>query len=534
LMDIKVPKKSWPQYPSKFSSPPPNLSFKELCSDYPNHLDGELLVEMSDAGLKPRDIVEMMSADTRNPNLRTEWSWVTKRTKKAKLARGQHHRQEAASQVTSVKVERASQSTGQGVLVKVEDSSCPISQAATPVTIAKPVHQTASPIAENQPTSLSSVVSTSTSTPTPTPTPDHLGGKTTATFPTPQAPRSGSSSSVPPVVAPTQLSWQVPQTIMTHNHRSRATATSGVPAATPTPIDRTTTTRTIITQGNQFLFQPSPPKTTPASQYTAEYRHKEALREEIRKHLKLLVDISSTDEGFISRSQQQQQNDLLLQWKKWCDDQSYSLGKQHGVFVGPTLTGFVIMDSLTRLLGALTMINMKECGSCHAMSEERARSQALEYVEALFKRYTSDLQLRANQLFPRTGPVVTPPAPSISVAAPKAANDAKATGNRYGYYRVELSSAAMNLSQQSAEDAVDRTTDEQPSRPADPSAVGPSAVASPAAPSFPAVHDHQQISVPQASHPCFSCQDRKKGCDRTLPACGNCWRSDKQCYYFRG
>jgi hypothetical protein len=72
----------------------------------------------------------------------------------------------------------------------------------------------------------------------------------------------------------------------------------------------------VITTDDQFSFQQSPPSATSASRYTDEYRHKEALREEIRKQLKLLVDISGTDNSFISRSQQQQQNDILPQWKK--------------------------------------------------------------------------------------------------------------------------------------------------------------------------------------------------------------------------
>jgi hypothetical protein len=62
------------------------LSFKELCSNYTNHPDGELL-EMSDVGLKPRDMAEMMTADMRHPGLGREWSWVAGRTKKARRAR---------------------------------------------------------------------------------------------------------------------------------------------------------------------------------------------------------------------------------------------------------------------------------------------------------------------------------------------------------------------------------------------------------------------------------------------------------------
>jgi hypothetical protein len=81
-------------------------------------------------------------------------------------------------------------------------------------------------------------------------------------------------------------------------------------AITPIQIDRKATVGAVITAGNQFSSQQSPPSATP-------YKHKGALREEVRKQLKLLVDISGTDNSFISRSQQQQQNDVLPQWKKW-------------------------------------------------------------------------------------------------------------------------------------------------------------------------------------------------------------------------
>jgi hypothetical protein len=86
---------------------------------------------------------------------------------------------------------------------------------------------------------------------------------------------------------------------------------------THTQKDRKSTAGAVITTGDQFSFQQSPPSATPASRHTDEHRHKQPLREEIRKQLKLLVDISGTDNSFISRSQQQQQNDILPQWKKW-------------------------------------------------------------------------------------------------------------------------------------------------------------------------------------------------------------------------
>ena len=62
---------------------------------------------MSDAGLKPRDIVEMMPVDTRNPDLGTEWSWVVERTKKARWAR--EGRQGAVIQSASATFRESSQ-----------------------------------------------------------------------------------------------------------------------------------------------------------------------------------------------------------------------------------------------------------------------------------------------------------------------------------------------------------------------------------------------------------------------------------------
>lgn len=94
--------KSWQQYPPQSFAPLLGLSFKELCSNYPNHFDSELLLEMSGAGLKPRDIVEMMPTDTRNPDLGTEWSWVAERTERARWAREGCHG--AVSQSVSARI----------------------------------------------------------------------------------------------------------------------------------------------------------------------------------------------------------------------------------------------------------------------------------------------------------------------------------------------------------------------------------------------------------------------------------------------
>ena len=149
--------KSWQQYPPKSFAPPPGLSFKELCSNYPNHLDGELLLEMSGAGLKPRDIVEMMSADTRNPGFGTEWSWVAERTKRARWAREGRHG--AVSQSVSAKFEESSRPTSESIFVKVGESSQFVSLAAATVAVADLVHQTPPQVPNSRSTSISNVFS---------------------------------------------------------------------------------------------------------------------------------------------------------------------------------------------------------------------------------------------------------------------------------------------------------------------------------------------------------------------------------------
>ena len=405
--------------------------------------------------------------------------------------------------------------------MRAEDSDLATSHAPTPDTTTKPICDTASPIADDRASSSFNVVSTFK------PTTGQLGGKTSVAMMTPEATYSASSFGPPRLAAPTQTGWQLPLAVIQQNNRAPFTASPCPAVVTPSAIDRPTTTRTVIMEGNQFAFQPSPPKTTPPSQYTTEYRRKEGLREEIKTHLGLLVDISSTDEAFVSRSQQQQQNDILLQWKKWCDEKSYHLGKQHRVFVGPTLTGFVVKDSLTRLLGTLTRINMKHDENGRAMVEEIARSQALEYTEALFKQYTWDLRARANQLFP-------PTADSVLAAQPMKPTDPNVSAQRYGYYGVELSRAALKSTQQSPEDAVDHATDEQHfPRPCLPPEVAFTTI-NQTAPHSPAGQEHLHVRVPQASHACFACSHAKRRCDRVLPACSSCQRSQKGCNYVRG
>jgi hypothetical protein len=113
--------KSWQKYPPKSFAPPLSLPFKELCSNYPNHLDGKLLLEMSGAGLKPRGIAETMPADTRNRDFGTEWSWVAERTKRARWALEGRH--EVVSQSVSTKFEESSRPTSESIFVKLRGSS---------------------------------------------------------------------------------------------------------------------------------------------------------------------------------------------------------------------------------------------------------------------------------------------------------------------------------------------------------------------------------------------------------------------------
>ena len=103
----------------------------------------------------------------------------------------------------------------------------------------------------------------------------------------------------------------------------------------------------------------------------------------------------------LSRSQQQQQNDVLLQWKKWCDDYSFNLARQYGMFVGGTLTGFVIKDSLMRLLDTLVEIHMARWErSCHG--RRPGKISGTKVYRGLFEQYTWNLEGWANQLFPPT------------------------------------------------------------------------------------------------------------------------------------
>ena len=57
------PKRHWPQYLASKYDPPRGLTFRQLCGGYPNHLAGDLLVEMHQKGLTAKDILEMLPSD---------------------------------------------------------------------------------------------------------------------------------------------------------------------------------------------------------------------------------------------------------------------------------------------------------------------------------------------------------------------------------------------------------------------------------------------------------------------------------------
>ena len=168
------------------------------------------------------------------------------------------------------------------------------------------------------------------------------------------------------------------------------------------------------------------------------------------------------------------------------------------------------------------------------MGEEFARSQALEYTEVLFKQYTWDLRVRASQLLPPTALAVTPLGRPVPVPQFIAANDSNITASRYGYYGVELSSAALTIVQQSPQGVVDPATGEQHFSAAYPPPEYISAAIAPAAPTSTATHEDQQVRVRQATYACLACSQAKRRCDRDLPACSTCQRFKKTCTYVRG
>ena len=118
-------KKCFANYSPDYCTPRAGLTFKEVCSNYPNHLDGDLPLEMEDAGLTPRDIVEMMPADTRNPGIKLEWSFIKERTRKARMLR-----------------DNAEGTASHSATVKFEDSSHQANTTTSTQPVAKPPHST--------------------------------------------------------------------------------------------------------------------------------------------------------------------------------------------------------------------------------------------------------------------------------------------------------------------------------------------------------------------------------------------------------
>ena len=80
----------WEQYLARTEPLPAGLTFKEICSSYPNHLVGEVILEMADAGLSPSQILELMPADTRRDieaNIKHESGFIRCRITSARRMR---------------------------------------------------------------------------------------------------------------------------------------------------------------------------------------------------------------------------------------------------------------------------------------------------------------------------------------------------------------------------------------------------------------------------------------------------------------
>lgn len=179
--------------------------------------------------------------------------------------------------------------------MKVGESSQSITLATASVTVADLVRQTPPQLPNSRSTSISNAFSTNTA--------NQPASKSTATSMPTDTHRPAPVSSVLPPVSPTQLSRQALNISMTRKPW-RDTTANVLLAIMHTQIDRKSAASVVITTGDQFSFQQPPPSATPASRHAGEHRHKEALREETRKHLKLLIDISGTDNSFILGSQQ--------------------------------------------------------------------------------------------------------------------------------------------------------------------------------------------------------------------------------------
>jgi hypothetical protein len=150
-------------------------------------------------------------------------------------------------------------------------------------------------------------------------------------------------------------------------------------------------------------------------------------------------------------------------------------------------------------------------------------AQAFEYVEIL---NTRDLQCRANQLFP-------PPSPAAMINLGNTVNGLRF---RYGYSALELSKAAVRLTELSSQEVSKGTTDEPPSDQADSSSPSlPAALYSTARSTAPHrpfdPRQDEEINSPLASYLCESCRNIKRTSDRAIPACGIRVRFAKDCNY---
>ena len=287
-------------------------------------------------------------------------------------------------------------------------------------------------------------------------------------------------------------------------HHSRENMNAFTPLHPSVTSDHLTdTVGTMITAGDQFSFR------------NEENHHKEALREEIRKHLTLLVKISSTSVNFISKSHPEQENDVLLQWKQWCDGQCLALARRHGVFVGPSLAGLVINDSLMRLLGTLTIIHMKQNGNGRTAPVLADRSHALADAEWLSCQYTRELQARAGQLIPLT------PVLPLTSTSPPTSSIFNAPEDRHGDKNGVQSNAATTAK------LTEESTDGQLS--GHPAPPPPAPIST--APATLVLRQHRRSGSPHVGRACASCRKAKRGCDRARPACGTCVRTLNSCGY---
>ena len=437
-------KKHWAQYPPRDTDPPPGLTFSDLCAQYPNHLGGELLIEMSEAGLRPQDILEMMPADTRNNDLGTEHAFLSERLKKAILIRDRELWSARSTNNTPIKTEQATGSLNRASPAKLEAS------------------MTTAPALFDSSLRLSTA-------------------------------------------------HNITEVSNVQAHGSLRTK----------PPDPTSSGASIVTMPSQFSFQPFPPASTPPSQWSAEFKLKHDLREEIRTHLRLSIEIASADETFTSRNPSDQQNDVLLGWKRWCDAKCLSFAQHYQVFVAPVSTGLVVKDSLDRLLCTLQKIYGRQGQETGGDIEEPGRKEALDYALWMFRDRTLSLQRQAATL---------PQAPILGLDTHH-----NSSGGLFGYYGVELSRVAMEAGQMAQENSADkfvrRLKEETTRSSAQESTISITTAQDP--PSLRVSYKEHPHGI-EAHHPCDACRTLRRACDRIMPACSHCVHNGRTCNYARG